>query len=581
MFIEVCDYKCVLELAAIEVHFMPKTGLMGSLQRAYKIARASIKSGIPTDEIVDVLKHRTSRRRLLYGGLGLASALATVTWHGGRDSKAFGATPKVLVVGAGIAGLTAAYRLRQAGVFVDIIEARSRVGGRIRSLPNAADTGVTVEVGAEFIDTDHTTLQSLAQELGLTLVDVLPTDEGLAAETWYFEGRKIPEIEIINNFIPLAEKIEQDLAAIGDGDITYRSRNQTAIALDNTSISQYLEQAQINPTLRQILELAYTTEYGREAQEQSSLNLLFLIGTNTDKLSLYGESDERYVISGGNDQIPRLLANSLADFIETDTELEAISTRPDGRYRVSLRSGYRTFSRVYERILLTLPFSTLRSVQLNVDLPPIKRKAIAELGYGTNAKLITAYEQKLWRTQYESNGSTFADIGYQSTWQPSRYLSGTKGLITNFTGGQHGFSLGKNSAESQAQVLLPQLDQVFPGIRNLRQGQAIRAYWPGEQYTRGSYSCYLVGQWTGIAGSQQRRVGNLFFAGEHCSLAYQGYMEGGSSTGEVAARRILKDLGRQYIPDKQTKPTTPNQINRDHNHKIPRRQHFSDDLTEK
>ncbi len=557
---------------------MPRTGLMGSLQRAYKIARASIKTNIPTDEIVDILKHRTTRRRLLYGSLGLASALATATWHGGGDSKAFGATPKLLVVGAGIAGLTAAYRLRQAGVRVDIIEARSRVGGRIRSLPGAANTGVTVELGGEFIDTDHTTLISLAQELGLTLIDVLATDEGLAAQRWYFEGRKITEIEIINDFIPLAEKIEQDLAAIGDGDVTYRTRNQAAIALDNTSISQYLEKAQINPTLRQMLEIAYTTEYGREAQEQSSLNLLFLIGTNTDKFSLYGESDERYVISGGNDQVPRLLANYLADFIETATELEAISTRPDGRYRVSLRSGYRTFDRIYEKILLTLPFSTLRSVQLNVNLPPIKRKAIAELGYGTNAKLITAYEQKLWRTQYKSNGSTFTDIGYQSTWEPSRYWSGSKGLITNFTGGQYGLSLGKDSAESQAQILLPQLEQIFPGIRDLRQGQAIRAYWPGERYTRASYSCYLVGQWTGIAGAEQRRVGNLFFAGEHCSLSYQGYMEGGSSTGEVAARRILQDLGWQYIPGQQTKLTTPNQINRER--KIPRRQRFSDDLTD-
>ncbi|MEH2246778.1 flavin monoamine oxidase family protein [Nostoc sp.] len=558
---------------------MAKSALMASLQRAYKIARASIKTGIPTDEIVDILKQKTTRRRLLYGGLGLASALATATWHNGRDSTAFATIPKVLVVGAGIAGLTAAYRLRQAGVPVDIIEARNRVGGRMRSLANAAGTGVTVELGGEFIDTDHTKLRSLAQELGLTIVDLLATDKGLVPETWYFQGRKIPELEIINYFIPLADKFEKDLVAIGDGDITYRSDNQAAFALDNTSIAEYLEQAQTNPILQQMLKISYTTEYGREAAEQSCLNLVFLIGTNTDIFSLYGESDERYTICGGNDQVPRLLANSLAYAIQTETELEAICIRPDGRYRVSLRSGYKTFDRTYERILLTLPFSTLRLVKLDVNLPAFKKKAIAQLGYGTNAKLITAYQQKLWRTKYNSTAATFTDTGFQNTWEPSCYQKGPKGLITDFTGGEHGLSLGKGSAESQAEILLPQLNQIFPGIKNLRQGEAIRAYWTGEQYTRASYSCYLVGQWTGISGAEQERVGNLFFAGEHCSPSYQGYMEGGCRTGEVAAVRILKDLGWRNMPVQHKKPINTNQLNSYHP-RIPRNERFSDDYTE-
>ncbi|MEH2321657.1 flavin monoamine oxidase family protein [Nostoc sp.] len=565
---------------------MARSALMVSFQRAYKIARASIKTGIPTDEIVDILKQRTTRRRLLYGGLGLASALATATWHNGRDSTAFATIPKVLVVGAGIAGLTAAYRLRQAGVPVDIIEARNRVGGRMRSLANAAGTGVTVELGGEFIDIDHTKLRSLAQELGLTIVDILATDKGLVPETWYFQGRKIPELEIINYFIPLAKKIEADLAAIGDGDVTYRSYNQAAFALDNTSIAEYLEQAQINPILQEMLKVSYTTEYGREAVEQSCLNLLFLIGTNTDRFSLYGESDERYTIRGGNDQVPRLLANSLAYAIQTETELEAIYIRPDGRYRVSLRSGYKTFDCTYERILLTLPFSTLRLVKLDVNLPAIKQKAIpsvsfanAELGYGTNAKLITAYQQKLWRTKYNSTAATFTDTGFQNTWEASRYQKSPTGLVTDFTSGKHGLSLGKGSAESQAQILLPQLNQIFPGIKNLRQGEAIRAYWPGEQYTRASYACYLVGQWTGISGAEQERVGNLFFAGEHCSQSYQGYMEGGCRTGEVAAQRILKDLGWGNIPAKEKKPINTNQLNHYHP-RIPRNERFSDHYTE-
>jgi monoamine oxidase len=522
---------------------MARSALMVSLQRAYAIAKASIKTGIPTDELVDIFKQKTTRRRLLYGGLGLASAMAATTWHNGRDSAAFATIPKVLVVGGGIAGLIAAYRLHQAGVPVDIIEARNRIGGRMRSLTNAAGTSITVELGGEFIDTTHTSLRRLVKELGLKTGDLLAADEGLVPETWYFQGRKISQIEIINYFIPLANKIEQDIAAIGDEPISYRSGNQVAIALDRISITEYLDQAQIAPILREMLNVAYTAEYGREAEEQSSLNLLLLISTGTAKFTVYGESDERYTIIGGNDQVPRLLANSLANFIETETELEAISMRPDGRYRVSLRSGLRTFDRTYEKVLLTLPFSTLRLVDLKLNLPPVKRKAIAELGYGTNAKLITAYQQKLWRTQYGSTAAIFSDTGFQNTWEASRYQRSRQGIITDFTGGKNGLALGKESAEYQAQILLPQLDRIFPGIKQFRQGPAIRAYWPGEKYTQGSYSCYLVGQFTGIRGAEAKPVGNLFFAGEHCSESFSGYMEGGCSSGELAAKKILKDLG--------------------------------------
>ncbi|HAA28627.1 MAG TPA: hypothetical protein DCE56_14245 [Cyanobacteria bacterium UBA8553] len=117
--------------------------------------------------------------------------------------------------------------------------------------------------------------------------------------------------------------------------------------------------------------------------------------------------------------------------------------------------------------------------------------------------------------------------------------------MTNFTGGEYGLAIGRGTPETQAQNLMPQLEKIFPGIINKRQGRAIRAYWPGERYARGSYSCWLVGQYSTIAGSEHERVGNLFFAGEHCSLGAQGYMEGGCATGEVVAWQIMRDLGLQ------------------------------------
>jgi monoamine oxidase len=125
--------------------------------------------------------------------------------------------------------------------------------------------------------------------------------------------------------------------------------------------------------IRELIKVAYTIEYGRDAEEQSCLNLLYLIGTEPGEFSIFGTSDERFYIDGGNDQVPRLLAQLLADSIQTGTVLESLKSLSDKRYRVSLRSGEKTFERNYERVLLTVPFSVLRKIQLDVDLPVVKR----------------------------------------------------------------------------------------------------------------------------------------------------------------------------------------------------------------
>lgn len=143
------------------------------------------------------------------------------------------------------------------------------------------------------------------------------------------------------------------------------------------------------------------------------------------------------------------------------------------------------------------------------------------------------------------------DLDFQSLWEASRYQPGASGVLTNFTGGQKSLLVGEGAAEFQAKKLLTQLENIFPGISSVRKGGAIRAYWAGEPYTKGSYACYLVGQWTTIAGAEQQQVGNLFFAGEQCSQLYQGYMEGGCRTGEIAAVQILRALGLNKSADQQ------------------------------
>lgn len=529
---------------------MSRTRLINILRQAYQVNRLSQKHGIPSDEVLGMLKERKfplSRRRFLQGGLALAGATAATAFRR-EGQRAIAQTPApspILVVGAGIAGLTAAYRLQQAGVPVDIVEARHRVGGRMRSLPNAAGTPIRVEMGGEFISTSDTNLRNLAAELGFNLIDLHAHFQGLVPESYFFEGRPIPMVEIVREFAPAAEQIAADLAAIENFE-SYAVDDEPTARLDNISLAEYLESLPTTPMMRKLLEVAYVLWEGVDADRQSSINLLYNIGAEPEEFALYGEYDERYQIDGGSDQITFKLAELLANSIETGTALESLRSLSDGRYRVGLRSGLSTFDRTYERVLLALPFSVLRHVEMNVELPPAKRLAIETMGYGTNSKLIAGYRQALWRDRYNASGEVYSDLAFQSSWAATPFASVPQGAMTIFTGGTPGAELGRETPETQAQKLLPGLDRVFPGLSAVRiPFSAVRAYWTGEVFSRGSYSSYHVGQYTQLYGVHGERVGNLFFAGEHCSLESWGFMEGGCETGETAALAILEDLGLQ------------------------------------
>jgi monoamine oxidase len=281
------------------------------------------------------------------------------------------------------------------------------------------------------------------------------------------------------------------------------------------------------------------------------LNMLFLIGCETGKWSTYGLSDERWHVVGGNDQIPQRLAAQLSEAIETGTVLESIRSRSNGSYQVSLRQAGTSVERVYDRILLAVPFTVLRQVELAVDLPAVKRQAIDQLGYGTCTKLVTPYKERIWRDRHASTISVYTDLDFQNTWESARYVVGDSGWVTNLRGGRQGLNLGTGNPDAHATQLAENLEPIFPGIKAIERGKSLRAFWAAEPYALGSYSCYKPGQWTQLAGAEGERVGNLWFAGEHCSAESQGYMNGACETAELAALDLLEDLGLKAAAHRQ------------------------------
>jgi monoamine oxidase len=449
-----------------------------------------------------------------------------------------------VIVGAGIAGLTAGYRLQQAGVPVRILEAQNRTGGRMLSLRNFFPDGQVVELGGELIDTGHARIRALAEELGIALDDLSQEEAGLALETFFVHGSRRSEAEIVEAFRPIAARIEADLATIGgDASVTYREPSG-AEALDALSISEWLDRAGVSGWMRTLLEVGYTTEYGVPADRSSALNFLLMIDPAPEPFRIYGDSDERFHVRGGNDLIVGALARILEGSIETGSVLEAVSRGADGRYRLDVRQGAASRAIAADEVILGLPFTLLRAVRLDLDLPAVKRKAIAELGYGTNAKLMVGFDERVWRTVHRTNGSVISDLPFQTTWETSRHQAGRSGVLTNFTGGAAGIAVGAGTAREQADRVARELDAVFPGVAAARAGaKEVRFHWPSHPWTKGSYASYLVGQWTAIAGAEGESVDGLHFAGEHCSLEAQGFMEGGCETGEAAARAVLARRG--------------------------------------
>ncbi|HEY9889323.1 MAG TPA: FAD-dependent oxidoreductase, partial [Candidatus Obscuribacterales bacterium] len=259
-----------------------------------------------------------------------------------------GAPAATLVVGAGLAGLTVAYRLQQYGLPVDVVEARDRPGGRIHSQPQALGTQLTAELGGEAFDSDHAACLTLAQALGLPVVDLWSQVPADLEDTLWFGGQRLSARQVQTEWAALLQERAADWQAVqqflGDG-----KRTDRIAALDALSIPDYLDQCGAGATLRQVVTTAYTIKYGIEAEVQSSLNVLGYFQKLGDCEWLFGTSDERFYLQGGNSQLPAALYGAVGDRVHLGTALEALTATADGRYQATLRPGQTVGDRRYER----------------------------------------------------------------------------------------------------------------------------------------------------------------------------------------------------------------------------------------
>jgi monoamine oxidase len=499
-----------------------------------EIERAAAQAAAPT------------RRELLKRAGAASAAVALGSMARGLPGAQAATAPRIVVVGAGLAGLTCAYRLQQAGYAAQVHEASDRVGGRCWTIRGAFADGQIAEHGGELIDQGHTEVRQLANELGLTLDNLLAAQPNGTEDFFLFDGQRYPFAQATSDLKAIWQQIHADLSAASYPTL-YNSSTQRGRELDALSIAQYIDlyvPGGRASKLGQLLDIAYNIEYGAETTQQSSLNLLYLLGySGQGQLRIFGRSNEKYHVVGGNDQIPQRLAQRLQGQITLGSALVSITRSADGTYALAFNQGGRTTQVTADKVVLALPFSILRS---SVDYAKaafneVKRRAIANLGMGTNSKLHVQFRDRHWYG-LGNNGNTLADTGYQNTWEVTRAQAGTSGILVDYTGGTIGASFGSGTPSSRAQQFLAQIEPVLPGITAKYNGRATIDFWAAYPWTRGSYSYWKVGQYTSFAGAEREQSFDCHFAGEHTSIDFQGYLNGGVESGERAAGEILDDL---------------------------------------
>ncbi len=495
-----------------------------------------------------------SRRELLVGGAAGAITLAFP-----RRARS-ASQPTVAIVGAGIAGLSCALELADRGIASTVYEASGRIGGRMFSNTSHFGDGQVAEWGGELIDTGHRTIRTLARRFGLPLDDLLRAQPPGSEDTYHFLGGYYSKAQADLDFAPVFDAVVADEAS-APFPTTFDNFTADAATLDGMSVYDWIESrvpgGHASP-LGKLLDTAYAIEYGADTTEQSSLNLIYLLAfqPRPSELAVFGESDERFHIRGGNQQLPVAIADHLGvgDAVVLGRKLVKIKKTPAGRYELTFVAGGSTIEITADYVVLAIPFAVLSQVDFyQAGFDPLKLKAIMRQGRGHNGKIQLQFTDRHWTQAGPwpgvSNGSSYADAGYQCSWEATRGQPGDKGILIGYSGGSvtdmltsgKAFATASNAAvRADASTTLAQFEAVFPGLSPKWNAKAILSIPKKSPFFRASYSFYRVGQYTAFAGHEAARQGGVFFCGEHTSIDFQGFMEGGAFEGKRTGRKLSR-----------------------------------------
>jgi len=439
----------------------------------------------------------------------------------------------VTIIGAGMAGLAAAYELHKTGWQVTVLEARDRVGGRMYSLHEFSN-GLVAEGGGEFIDQNHFRLIGYAKEFNLSLGQV-GSWRGQSGDWGAYEGKAGQSNDINVWGFDLGSEYEKIWAALDTlakqvPDPMHPESAPKAIELDKQSAASWIDAQDAHPLARRAFADHIRSEFTCEPDNFSLLDL-------ARNAAMYYTQDsprpQTFRVIGGNDLIPKSIASRLPD-VRMNAEVTSIRNLAD-HVSVTYKQGdsFQTITSAFA--VLAIPLTMARRIEFDPPLPSAHRSMVQEVSYGAVTKVLIEYRKRFWLDQ-GWNGRLSTDQIIVQTWDATNHLEHEHGIITAYTGGGPARELSKLSDTERIRTAVSVLENVFPGSSDLIENTATVA-WINEPFTRCSYMALAPNEVTRHWQTLFSPAGRLYFAGEHAT-PIQGYMEGAAESGQRAAKEI-------------------------------------------
>ncbi|MFE5295752.1 flavin monoamine oxidase family protein [Streptomyces sp. NPDC056632] len=443
----------------------------------------------------------------------------------------------VVVVGAGLAGLTAARAVRAAGRSVLVLEARDRVAGR--NLGHHLSNGTAVELGGQWIGRTQTEALKLVSELGL---ETFPTYDDGAAVTLYNGKRTQYADETFGLSYESAVEVgrlQQELEGLADQvSLSSPWASPAAAELDRQTVDAWLRANTDNAEALAFWGAIIPAVFSAEPAEMSLLHFLFYIksgGMIDNLVSTTGGAQELRVV-GGTHQMSERLADQLGDAVRVDAPVRQIS-HDDNGVQVDYEGGRITA----QRVIVAIPPTLAGRLVYKPALPASRDGLTQQIPMGSVIKVQVAYPTPFWRDAGLS-GFGFSLDDELSVTMDNSPPDGSCGVVVGFFEGAHARSAARLSLEERRAAAVATLVKMF-GPEAQNPIEYVEQDWMEEEYTRGCYGGRLgAGVWTQYGAALAEPVGRIHWAGAETSEVWNGYMDGAIRSGHRAAAEALAQL---------------------------------------